>query len=108
MGTDLIVMLMPLLDHGLGFDPMAKSRYRQAFVPELAVEAFRRAVLPGRAGIDQGYVEVLAGRSAQQGSGNEFRTVIRAQDLGGAVNADQLGQDFHYPVRADRAGDIDG
>ena len=42
-------------------------------------------VLPRFSGIDQGHVEILAGSPSQQGPRHEFRAVVRAQDLRGAI-----------------------
>jgi hypothetical protein len=44
MRTDLVVMGHPLLDHHLGFEPVAEPIDRQAFIAELSVEALGRPV----------------------------------------------------------------
>jgi len=40
MRSHIVVVLPPLLDHHLRFDPIPEPLDAQAFVPELAVEAF--------------------------------------------------------------------
>ena len=52
MRPHLVVVHAPVLDDDLRLDPIAKPFCRQSFVPELAVEAFVRAVLPRLARVD--------------------------------------------------------
>ena len=107
-GESLILMPVPLFDHDLDIDPVAKLLQRKTLVSQLAVEAFCRAILSELAKVDQGQVGIPAGGPARQGPGNKFRSVVRARDIVGTVETDQLGQEFHYPRRTDGAGEIDG
>jgi len=46
MRPDFVAVLSPSTDHSFCFSSMAKLLHAQAFVAELAVEAFVYAVLP--------------------------------------------------------------
>ena len=59
MRAHLVVMPPPALDHDLRLGPRPEPLQAQALVAELAVEALRRAILPGLAGIDQRRVDAL-------------------------------------------------
>ena len=59
MGPHGIVVLAPVLDHDLRFNPVPEPFHGQTFIAELAVEAFRRAVLPWIARIDQSAFDPL-------------------------------------------------
>jgi len=52
MGAHLVVVHTPVLDNDLRLDPITKPFCCQTLVPELAVEAFVRAVLPWLARVD--------------------------------------------------------
>ena len=82
MRPDLIVMLPPLTNDDFRFDTIAEPLHRQALIAEFAVETLRRPILPRLTRIDQRDVEILAGGPFEQGFGNEFRAVVRAQGLG--------------------------
>jgi len=47
-------MTAPILDDHLGFQPITEPFHRQASIPELTIEAFIGAVLPGFSGLNQG------------------------------------------------------
>ena len=53
MGPDAVVVLGPVLDHDPGFEAVPEPFDRQAFIAELAVEAFCCPVLPRLSRIDQ-------------------------------------------------------
>ena len=66
MRPHLVVMPAPALDHHLRLGPRAEPLQAQALVAELAVEALRRAILPGLAGIDQRRADALIDDPLQQ------------------------------------------
>ena len=57
MGSDRVVVVGPLLDEDLDFLETVEDFAIEQLVPQLAVEAFAIAVLPGAAGLD---IESLA------------------------------------------------
>ena len=52
MGSDGVVVVAPLLDEDPGFLEAAEDLPVEKFVPQLAVEAFAIAVLPGASRLD--------------------------------------------------------
>jgi hypothetical protein len=53
-------MRSPSFDDHLRIDLVSEPLHRQAFIPELAVEGFIGAVLPGLSGINESRVDLLA------------------------------------------------
>ena len=58
MGSDLVEVPSPGLDHDLRINSVAKPLHRQALVAELAVEGLVHAVLPRLSRIDRRSVDV--------------------------------------------------
>ena len=108
MGSDFVVMGHPLLDHHLGFEPVAEPFHREAFIPESAIEALCGPVLPGFAGFDQGGFDLVVSGPFEQGRCYEFRPVVASQVGGRTALADQSAQYFDHLGRADRAGHLNG
>lgn len=79
MGAHAIVVLPPVLDHHLRFQPVPEPLNSKAFVSELAVEAFRRRVLPRLTGIDQGTLDSLLHHPLQQCGAGELRSDVTPQ-----------------------------
>ena len=82
-------------------------RKAQALVAKLAVEALRRAILPGLARIDQRGCDTLADDPRQQRARDEFRPIVRAQIKRRATLRYQPRQHLDYARRADAAVDLD-
>jgi len=101
-------MTSPRLDNDPRLIPVPEPLHRQALVPELAVERFVRAVLPGLAGLDHGGVDISRMRPTQQSLRYELRAVVGTKVTRGAVYADQLGQHLDDASGANATGDIDG
>lgn len=107
MRSDAIVVTSPLFDHNLRFRASSKPLKARAFVPELAVEAFVRAVLPRLARIVERHLHAVLRGPLQDSPRHEFWAVVRTQVARRAMNADQLGQDFDDASRANRSSYID-
>ena len=67
MGSDSVVVVAPLLDEDLGLLQAVEDFAIEQLVPQLAVEAFAIAVLPGAAGLD---VERLGTNTCQPAAYN--------------------------------------
>lgn len=64
----------------------------EAFITELAVEAFDVAVLHGLAGLDQQVVDAMPLGPGDEGPAGEFRTVVGANGARIATEAGRLVQ----------------
>src|SRR5215467_3142094 len=106
MRPDGIVVTPPLLDHDLRFRAGSKPFKAKTFVPELAVKAFVRPVLPGLAGFAERHVHAVLCSPLQDSPRDELRTIVGAQVARRTMNADQLGQDFDHAPRANRSGHV--
>ena len=76
MRPDLVVVLPPDGDSRSGPVQRLKPVVVQAFVPEVAVEAFDVAVLHESAGLDQDVPDALALRPCHEGPARELRPVV--------------------------------
>jgi hypothetical protein len=74
-----VVVNAPLLDGDLGFAQGVVDLAIQAFVAELAVEAFAVAILPGTTGFDLQWCSTHSFEPCPQRAGNKFRSVVRTQ-----------------------------
>ena len=97
MWPDRVVVLPPIFNHDPGLNPVAEPLHGQTFIPEFAVEAFRRPVLPGFTRIDQGRFNALVDDPFQERHADEFRTVIASQVARRTPHTDQLGQHLNDP-----------
>ena len=79
MRSGLVVVTPPVLGHDLGIDPVTEPLECEALVPELAIEAFPGGVLPRLARIDIRRLDIGLAEPAQDGPGDEFRTVVIAR-----------------------------
>ena len=97
----LVVMAHPLLNHNLGFEPVAKPLDRQTLVAKLPVEALCCAVLPRLSRIDQGRLNLILRRPLQQSRGHELGAGMRLVDLGAALagELDAVGRDGERGAR---------
>lgn len=64
MRSLVVIEIAPLLDHDPGFAQGYKPLPVQAFVTQLAVEAFNRTILPRAAGLDVSRADVLIAQEA--------------------------------------------
>src|SRR6188472_2938075 len=79
MRAHRVEVLAPRLDQDLCLASRTEPFEAQALVAKLAVEALRRAILPGLARIDQRGCDTLADDPRQQRARDEFRPIVRAQ-----------------------------
>src|ERR1017187_6675164 len=108
MRSDLVVLAPELFNDDLRIDSISEPLHRQALITQLAVERLVGAVLPGFARIDAGGVDVSLQQPAQDGSGDELRTIIRSQVPRRTVHAHEFRQHLDHSARTDAAADIDG
>ena len=73
MGSDGVVVVAPLLNEYLDFLEAAEDFAVEQFVPQLAVEAFAIAVLPGTARRDVKRLHPNPGQPFLDGYGNKLR-----------------------------------
>src|SRR5215467_9231355 len=97
----------PILDDHLRLGTRTKPFEAQALVAELAVEAFRDAILPGLAGLDQRRGDSLPNDPGQQRLGYELRSIVAAQECRRATGAHQPRQHVDDARRANAAIDVD-
>ena len=107
MRTHFVVMAPPCFNDHLRLGAGSKPLEAQALVAEFAVEAFRDAILPGFAGLDQRRADALGVDPGQQGLGYELRAVVAAQEGRRTAHADQARQHVDHAWRADAAVDVD-
>ncbi len=98
MWAIFVIVFSPSADHRTRFLAAAEPLDAQAFVAELAVEAFARAVLPRLARLDQSGPNALIRDPLEQCKRYELRPVVRTQDLRQAVIALDLLEDANEPV----------
>ena len=79
MWSDGVVVLAPVLDHDLRFNPVSKPLHGPAFIPELAVRALRCFVLPWFAWVDQCAFHALLCNPFQQRRTDELRAIVHAE-----------------------------
>lgn len=108
MRPHLVVMLPPVFDDDLGFQTVPEPLHRQAFIPELPIEAFRRAVLPRLAGINQRAFYPSFRHPLQERSADKLRTIVATQVTRRTAHADEPGQYVDDPPGADRSCHVDG
>ena len=92
MGTELIVFPAPLLYQDPGFGQSGEHLPIEQLIPQLAIERFYVAVLPGAPSL---YEEGLHAQTVKPGSycpGSEFGTVVRPNMLRNASQDEQLKQ----------------
>ncbi len=78
MGTDLAVMMSPLLDAHPGIDPVPKPVEADVLVTQPAVERFVGDIPPRLARIGEGGLDRRVGEPAEDGVGNRLRRVVGA------------------------------
>ena len=79
MGPNFIVVTPPILNDDLGLQPVAEPFHGQAFIPELAVETFIGAVLPGLAWITQHRFQSFILDPSQQSQAYKLGAVVTVQ-----------------------------
>jgi hypothetical protein len=107
MRTHFVVVAPPCFNNDLCFGTRAKPFEAQTLIAKLAVEAFRDAILPRLAGLDQRGADPLRDDPGQDRLRHELRAVVAAQEGRCAALTDQARQDFDHTWRADTAIDID-
>src|ERR671919_2010254 len=91
MRPHFVVVPPPCFDDHLRLGARTEPFEAQALVAELAVEAFRDAILPRLAGLDQRRADALRDDPGQQRLGYELRSVVAAQERRDAPCAHQSG-----------------
>jgi hypothetical protein len=97
----------PCFDDDLRLGARAKPFEAQTLVAKLTVKAFRDAILPRLAGLDQRRADALRDDPRQQSLGYEFRPVVAAQKCRSAACAQQTGQNLDDASGANAAIDVD-
>ena len=107
MGSDGIVQPPPLLDEYNCLGQCVEDLAVQELVPQLAVEAFVVAVLPGTAWLDEQRLNANPGQPPPHELGRELWPVVRTQMLGRAVMSEELGQNLEHVMGSDLSGHLD-
>ena len=79
MRTFGVVEAPPLLDQDLVLFQRVEDLPIEEFVPQLSIEAFSIAILPGTAGHDEERVDAQLGEPVTHRSGHELRTVTPSE-----------------------------
>lgn len=77
MRSLVIVKLAPFLNDDLGFPARDEPFPIQAFVVQLAIEAFLKPVLPGAARLDIGGADILVPQPLHHCRCRKFRAIVR-------------------------------
>ena len=101
-----VVVVDPAGEHDPGLGERVELLAVKELLTEGGVERFDEAVLPGRAGVDVQGLDAAQGEAVADGPGDELRTVVRPDVLGGAVLADGLRQRAHHVLGVDAAGHV--
>ncbi len=101
MRSNLIVVIPPVLNHDPGFDAIAEPFHGQAFIPELAVEAFVGPVLPWLTRINEDGFDLLFHRPFQQRRADKLRSIVGSDVTRCAMQADESPQYLNHSGAAD-------
>jgi hypothetical protein len=85
-----VVVLPPPFDLDAGLRAIPKPLDRQTLVPELAVEGFVGAILPGLARIDEGCVDVRGLEPLENRRRDELGAVVRPEIAWGVKGGAKL------------------
>src|ERR1700741_3609360 len=107
MRTHLVVVPPPCFDEHFRLGTRMKPFEAQALIAEFAVEAFRDAILPRLARLDQCRSDALRDDPRQQSLGYELRAVVAAQEHRRPTDTDQPRQHLDHARRADAAVVLD-
>lgn len=107
MGSDGIVVVTPLFDQNLGLLKTAEDLPVEQFVPQLAVEAFAIAVLPGAARLDVEGFGTHARQPAPHGLGGHLRPVVGSDVLWDAPDQHCISHGLQNTQAVDPPGDPD-
>lgn len=103
----MVVKLPPALDQGSRHSEVPEPLAVQALVPQLPIEAFDEAVAPGLAGRDEGRADVLIPQPAHDRARGELRALVRADELGLAVEPHEPSERQNHVARGERAHHLD-
>ncbi len=92
MGSDLVVFLPPGFDQVTGFVECGEPVLVEAFIAELAIEAFDESVLGGFARGNEVQLHLVLLRPVMQRLASELRAVVEGDGLGQAVGSGELRQ----------------
>src|SRR5438477_7461799 len=93
VGSYLVVFLPPGFDQEAGFIESGEPVFVEAFIAELAVEAFDESVLGGFARCDEVQLHVVLLRPVVQGLASKLRAVVDGDGLRQAMS---FGQAFQH------------
>jgi hypothetical protein len=96
MPTIFIEVRSPPPDHHARLFPAAEPLDAQALVPDFAVEAFARAVLPRLARLDQAGLDAFIRDPLEQRERYELRVIVRTQNVGWPSLRDKAGCRSHH------------
>jgi hypothetical protein len=104
MWPNAIVVVLPDTDHDLCLLQTVEDFALEALVPELAVEAFAIAILPGTARLDIGCSGAEPGQLFAEGLGDHLRAVVAANMFGDASFEHSVGQRLDDTEGVDPSG----
>src|ERR1700722_2553413 len=107
MGSGGVVVVAPLLDQNFGFLQAVEDFAVEQFVPQLAVEAFAIAVLPGTAGLDVERLGTNACQPAAHNLGSHLRAVIGSDVLRDTAHEHLVSHGLQDTQAVDPPGDPD-
>ena len=91
MRSDRVVVFTPLLDDDLGFLEAVEDFAVEQFVPQLAVEAFAIAVLPGTARCDVKGLDTDARQPLAHDLGGHLGAIVRPDVFRDAAHQHDIG-----------------
>ena len=107
MRSDGVVVVAPLLDEDLGFLEAAEDFAIEQLVPQLAVEAFAIAVLPGATRFDVERLGTNTRQPAPYDLGGHLRAVVGSDMLRDAAHQHHVCHGFQDTQAVDPSGDPD-
>jgi len=105
--TYIVEVPSPVLNDDLGFAAVAKPLDVETFIAKFAIERLIGAILPGLAGIDEGRIDAIVQQPFENGVAYELWAVVRPQDGGCAMHANQSCQYLDDSRRANATGNVD-
>ena len=107
MGSDGVVVVTPLFDEDLGFLEAAEDFASEQLVPQLPVEAFAVAILPGAAWLDVKRFGTNTRQPAPDDLRGHLRAVVGADVFGDAAHQHHVSHGLQDTQAVDPPGDPD-
>ena len=107
MGSDGVVVVTPLFDQDLGLLEAAEDFPVEQLVPQLAVEAFAIAILPGATRLDVERFGAHALQPAPDDLGGHLRSVVGSDVLWDAADQHRVSHGLQNTQAVNPSGDTD-